>query len=145
MTRHAPAALQAHARALAQAFTIRLIESDQLRPEEAFGLLQLRAVFCGPVIDETTYAVALHELGHLAAPTGIVRHVASGDVGNLQRVEEDAAWTWARHYALEWTPVMDAVARWAEGTYAAPRRPVPPAPAAPAAPPAPRIDWSRYR
>lgn len=83
--------------------------------------------------------MALHELGHLAAPTGALRVTVGGDAANLQRDEEDAAWTWARHYALVWTPVMDALATWAEGTYAAlPTKPT-------NTPPAPQqIDWTRW-
>lgn len=150
-----PAALQSHARDLAKAFNVRLIESDQLRPEEAMAMSGLRIVLSSGVIDETTYAVALHEIGHLASPTGLVRNVTTGDRGNLLRVEEDAAWTWARHYALCWTPAMEAVARWAEQTYAAPSAPAPvPLPAdriiwndQPQAPVAPTksIDWKAWK
>jgi hypothetical protein len=110
--------LQAHARQLAAAFDVRLIEAPVLKPEEALCLSHLRVALCHPIIDETTYAVALHEMGHLASPTGVLRSAVNGDIGRLMRDEEDAAWTWARHYALIWTPAMQAVATWAEGTYA---------------------------
>jgi hypothetical protein len=136
-----PAARQAHARELAAAFNVRLIETAQLQPDEAMAILHLRVALVSPIIDETTYAVALHELGHLIAPTGVVRHVTTGDRGNLQRIEEDAAWKWAKHYALDWTPVMEALATWAEGTY---QRAAPAAPPVPAAPPK-RIDWSDWK
>jgi len=133
--------LQRHAQDLAAAFKLRLIECAQLKPDEALALkLYGGLAFVSPIVDETTYAVALHELGHLVAPTGALRAAGVvGDRANLKRDEEDAAWTWARHYALTWTPVMDALAHWAEGTYAA-------APSAPPAPPAlpQRIDWTRY-
>ena len=127
-----PAALQAHVRHLAAAFNVRLIESDQLKPEEALGLNHIRVALCGPVIDETTYAVALHEVGHLASPTGLLRHVVSGDTGNLQRLEETSAWEWARHYALIWTPAMESVATWAFSTYDTPHPPAHPATPTPA-------------
>jgi len=140
MTAPTPAALQAHARELAAAFNVRLIESAQLQPDEALGMPHLRVALCSTVIDETTYAVALHEIGHLAAPTGVVRGVVEGDRGNLLRIEEAAAWAWARHYALIWTPLMERIATWAEGTYAA-RPAAPPAPAAPR----PRIDWNDWK
>jgi hypothetical protein len=137
-----PAALQAHARELAAAFNVRLIESAQLKPEEAFGRSDLRAVFCAPITEETTYAVVLHEIGHHASPTGVVRGLVEGDRGNLIRIEEAAAWAWARHYALAWTPVMERVARWAEGTYQQAAAPA----AAPQAPVAPkRIDWKEWK
>jgi len=138
--------LQVHARELAAAFDVRLIEDARIRPEEALGIPHLRMVLTHPVIEETTYAIVLHEIGHLAAPLGVVRHVAGGDLGNLRRVEEEAAWGWARHYALEWTPTMEALAQWAEGTYAnfgKPRAAEPPAPVAPIV--RPSIDWSKWK
>jgi len=137
-----PAALQAHAHELAAAFRVRLIEAAALRPEEALGIAHIRVALCSPIVDDTTYAVALHEIGHLAAPLGLVRTVATGDRGNLIRIEEDAAWTWARHYALAWTPAMDAVARWAEGTYAPPPAPIPTAPTTPRTP---AINWKEWK
>jgi len=144
MTRAASATvpeLRAHARELAKAFDVRLIECDQLKPEEAFGRSDLRAAFCVPVIDETTYLVQLHEIGHMAAPTGIVRGLVEGDRGNLMRIEEAAAWAWARHYALIWSPLMERLAVWAEGTYAQAERP-----AEPKAPVAPKsIDWKEWK
>lgn len=134
------AAMAAHAADLAVAFNVRLITSPLLRPEEAFAEVKRRAVFATTIVDETTYAVVLHEIGHLAAPTGsLVSKGARGSM-NLQRVEEDAAWAWARHYALDWTPAMEAVATWAEGTYQAPA----PEPAKPI-PATPSIDWSKWK
>jgi hypothetical protein len=139
-----PAALQAHARELAKAFDVRLIESDQLKPDEALALPNLRVALVSPVIDETTYAVALHEMGHLAAPLGFVPRVAGvvGRPDDMLRTQEDAAWDWAKHYALLWTPLMDRLANWARGTYDEPT-PRPTAPRAPQPTPKP-IDWSRY-
>jgi hypothetical protein len=143
------ATLQQHAHDLARAFKARVIESAQLQPHEAFAAPHLRLVVAAAIVDTTTYAVVLHELGHLAAPTGALPAGTGGDRRALTRVEEDAAWTWARHYALVWTPEMEVVATWAEGTYQPPTPP--PATAAPAAPVAPktptpdRIDWTKYR
>jgi hypothetical protein len=76
---------------------------------------------------------------------GALRGAASGNADNLRRDEEDAAWGWARRMAIEWTPEMEAMARWAESTYHVP-------PAAPAPEPAPeprkpvgqQIDWSDW-
>ncbi len=131
----APQVLRQHARDLAAAFAVRLVETPDIKPDDARALPHLRLALCAPVIDETTYAVALHEIGHLAAPSGVLRAAgATGDEGNLKRDEEAAAWAWARHYALIWTPLMDSVARWAENTYAAaPKRIAP----------TDRIDWTR--
>ena len=135
------AQLQQHARDLAAAFKVRLVLDAQLRPEEAFAVPGRRLVVASTIVDETTYAVVLHEVGHLCAALGDVRmsQAVDGDEQRLKQTEEDAAWTWARHFALIWTDAMEAVANWAEGTYAAP------APPAPRRPSAPSIDWSRYR
>ena len=131
-----------HARDLAVAFHVRLIEDARIRPEEALSLPEPRKIaLVSPILDETTYAVALHEMGHLLAPSGILRTVVEGNPKNLMRLEEDAAWQWAKHYALDWTPAMDALATWAEGTYQPRVRPTPPA----APPPVEHVDWSRYR
>ena len=135
--------LKAHAHALAKGFDVRLIEAAALKPEEALGLSHVRVALCSPIVDETTYAVALHEIGHLAAPLGIVRGQVAAPHQNVLRIEEDAAWAWAKHYALEWTPAMDAVATWARGTYDTPV--APPPPAAPPVPRKPSINWDDWK
>lgn len=136
--------LQRHAHELAAAFDVRLIESGQLKPEEALGLVHIRVALCALIGDETTYAVALHEIGHLVSPSGAVRqHVAAKDArerSNLMIFEEEAAWAWARHNALEWTPLMESVASYALGTYGVVVDP-PPAPA----PARPSINWNDYK
>jgi len=135
--------LQEHARQLAAAFHVRLIESDQVLPEEAFAVPHRRLVLCATVRERMTYAIALHELGHVVAPLGNVRALTAGDPAKLSRDEEDAAWAWARHHALEWAPEMEALAQWAEGSYADPTAA---APADPAPAPAPaHIDWSKWK
>lgn len=144
-----PGQLQQHAQQLAQAFDVRLIECAQLEPHEGFAYGPRRCVFIHPVTDETTYAVALHELGHFLMPMGWInpQDAINGNVANLRRDEENAAWQWARHYALIWTPVMESVATWAEGTYAARAAQPQPSKAAPQAPavPTPQINWSHYK
>lgn len=84
----------------------------------------------GPI----SYAVALHELGHLAAPMGHGMKIkyASGFTQatglllpwdhDLQLVEEFTAWDWARKRALVWTPTMSRVQQWALRTYELGRR-----------------------
>ncbi len=136
--------LQDHARDLATAFDVRLILDARLKPEEALAIPRLRVVLATTITEETTYAVVLHELGHLVAALGAVRTPRDAASLNLQRVEEDAAWAWARHYALDWTPAMEAVAVYARGTYDAPTAP---APQQPPAPPVatPSIDWSKWK
>jgi hypothetical protein len=129
--------LQQHALDLAAAFDVRVVESSQIKPHEAFAAPHLRLVVVSPIVDDTTYAVVLHEVGHLCAPLGVLRTSSTSDALSLKQAEEDAAWTWARHYALDWTPAMDAVAAWAEGTYQPPPPPRRPEPNS-------QIDWSRY-
>ena len=132
------AQLEQHARDLAAAFKVRLVMDAQVQPHEAFALPQRRLVVMSRIVDDTTYAVALHEMGHVCAALGVVDGLVDGDPQRLRQLEEDAAWTWAAHHALIWTPAMDAVAAWAEGTYQTP-------PQAPRKPSQPQIDWRRYR
>ena len=75
-----------------------------------------------PVTDETTYAVALHELGHRLHPIGCLkfemsdtmfltnRYSSARDI-KLTLESERAAWDWAMHNCLgrDWTDVMDIV------------------------------------
>jgi hypothetical protein len=116
------AALVRHAYELAAAFDIRLIETDA-RPEEACAIPALRTVISSPMIDQTIYAIALHEMGHLLSPLGSLRQhetpASAARLHNLMLEEETAAWDWAAHYALEWTPAMQAVREWAYQTYVA--------------------------
>jgi hypothetical protein len=87
------------------------------------------AVMIAPVIDESTYAVALHEIGHCLAPLGRVSHTESTlqmrstgvpatlrDI-RLKVISEEAAWEWAHAHAIEWTVVMDQVESYSIGTY----------------------------
>lgn len=136
-----PEALRKHVVDVAAAFNIKLSFDESLRPEDAaalhlpaleivgttdgsvgINLVKMKLAICRPVVDETSYAVTLHELGHLIAPNGSLpaehaqarsmdRHLA------IQLVEEQAAWEWAVHQAMEWTPVMQSVMDYAIGTY----------------------------
>lgn len=75
-------------------------------------------IMIAPVTDETAYAVALHELGHILHPTGRVNEtdgsptmrrineVATLRDMRLQLLEERSAWEWAQHHALDWTVAM---------------------------------------
>lgn len=119
---------QAHAQALAAAFGVRLIESDKLAPHEGVALPEWRVVLVRSISDESSYAVALHELGHLCAPLGILAAGEGGpnDPARIAKLQEANAWEWARHFALEWTELMEHVARWAEDTYTPPAPPAPP-------------------
>ncbi len=56
-----------------------------------------RKVSIRPVKTAITYAVALHEIGHIL-----------GKNPRLRLDQELAAWAWAKSTALFWTPVMEA-------------------------------------
>lgn len=131
-----------HTRELAGAFGVRLIEDSGLLAENAFALtprlkeetarrllvgpghdlmwwLRDRHRFVGmvvhaPVIDETSYVIVLHEMGHVLSPTGSCRSTERIEPGSIREAnlaldEEEAAWEWARRYACEWTPAMEQV------------------------------------
>lgn len=135
-----PSQYAAHVRQLAAAFSVDLIEEVGRPPDKAFaaqlvptgpladvlasiGLVALKGVVIAPVFDETTYAVALHELGHCLAPNGVRPEKAKLSPAEelfwqMALGEEEAAWAWAQHMALEWTGPMESVRVWALGTYA---------------------------
>ncbi len=121
-----------HCHDLAKAFDVRLIEDSKLPPEHARADVANRTVFSAPIADETIYAVVLHEMGHVLAPAGALRTESTRLSSGLMLHEEQAAWEWAQHYALEWTAVMQGLREWALRTYAE-DTPVP----VPVTPPAP--------
>lgn len=122
--------LARHLSQLARAFGIRVVVRRKMPPHEAgAGYMRVngqntsqRCIIIAPVIDEATYAVALHELGHCCSAFGMLHEHGSRrwrttnqlscmrDV-RLKMEEERAAWEWARHYALEWTDLMTFVER----------------------------------
>jgi hypothetical protein len=107
--------LRDHARAIATAFHILMVEMDR-DPDDAVAILGY-VVVTRFITDDTSYAVAMHELGHCLAPGG---HYAM-DINRLTpRVsldQEEAAWDWAYRNALDWTPAMEQVRTWALSTY----------------------------
>lgn len=120
MTLYSAQQLRKHAHDLATGFGVTLIEVDdpRMQHEQAVALPDMRLAVCTPIIDETTYAIALHELGHVANPAGHVRDARTADSIGLTVFEEEAAWAWARHYAMEWTAVMEqCVEQWALSGY----------------------------
>lgn len=120
-----------HVIALGRAFNVRIGVDKRLQPHDAAAGRNWAGqsiIRIHPVIDECTYVVALHELGHRVAPMGDLTHEMSpfmqmmGTPENLRDVrlrldEEIAAWKWARHYALEWTQLAVQLRRDAFNTY----------------------------
>jgi len=58
-----------------------------------------RRVRLSPVKSDVTYAIALHEIGHIL-----------GDHPKTRIDKEVAAWQWAKTHSLVWTPEMQATA-----------------------------------
>jgi hypothetical protein len=71
----------------------------QFKPNcAARGYRKSRKVKLRPILSANTYAVALHELGHVLGP----------QTGNRLN-EETQAWVWAKANALEWRKPMKNV------------------------------------
>lgn len=110
-----------HARALAKANGVRMLEDSGLAKDCAHATPGLRIVTHAPIVDDTSYIVSLHEMGHIVHPNGLVRDAivpkTATEKITLQIVEEEAAWDWAEANALEWTAGMAAVKTFALKTY----------------------------
>src|SRR5580765_6129402 len=116
--------LRRHAHDLAKAFHVNLVEAVQMArtPEAAIAIPMGRTVVVAPITDESTYAIALHEMGHLVSPWGALH-----GTGNLTREAEDATWARSSYDAVESPPATK------------------PAPPAPAAPIGQQINWRKWR
>lgn len=142
------AQLEQHIRDLADAFSIVLVFDANCKPEQAYSLdgsylpedvrkacllkEDDKIVLCRPIMDETSYAVALHEIGHAVHPLGRVlkavqSQLAKGSdtthprerhrIAGLSLDQEYAAWEWAHANALYWSSAMQQVENFAIGTY----------------------------
>lgn len=111
---------------LCSAFCVRMLLKDMAPDLAAAGHLHSdpndKCIVIARVIDDTTYAVALHELGHCVHPLGMLylecsktmrtkQQLATSRDVRLQLLSEQSAWEWAHHYALEWTEAMTFVER----------------------------------
>jgi len=121
-----------HIADLAKAFNVDLVVRPDMSPDKAGAGFHRstgqKLIRIAPVTEETTYIVAMHELGHCLSPMGQLREEMSltmrtmnqlsstRDVA-LQLEEERAAWEWAQHYALEWTAAMQSVKTMCLGAY----------------------------
>lgn len=134
-----------HVTELAARFGVRLrvyrsSKTEGKRPHDAAALLarssgtenmdECEKIVRVPVVSEdTSYATALHEMGHLLHPLGLVHrrdgslHYRKTDMPvdlrdvRLLMLAERSAWEWARQFAMDWTPAMDYVARLAFNAY----------------------------
>jgi hypothetical protein len=78
------------------------IEWHEGRSDHAFALSELEEVHIIPIRSAVSYAIALHEVGHI--------------LGRRQRsrstiTRERWAWRWAKQNALRWTPAMEQTMR----------------------------------
>jgi hypothetical protein len=73
-----------------------------------------------PIEDEATATLALHELGHAAAPGGTVTRWAT-DADVLRA--EAAAWLWAHQHARVWTAASARLAAMGLNSYIDARQP----------------------
>jgi len=99
------------------------ITVDWRRSARGMSWMPVRKIRIARVTTERSYAVALHEIGHCAAPSAWGRH---------PRLDKElAAWDWAERNALEWTDRMDEERAKAMGWYVQRARrhrwPLPPA------------------
>jgi hypothetical protein len=79
------------------------------RPSRAVAMREFEEVHIPRIKSTTTYAIAMHEMGHLFG-----RHQQS----KRTLVRERWAWEWARKNALIWTVGMERCARNSLGWYA---------------------------
>lgn len=118
--------LKRHVVDLCAAFNVKLVLVADLaqRPERAVshqliakkgGETLAMLVECAPIVDETTYAVALHEIGHCVAPNG--HFIGITEDYQMRLIAEEAAWEWAKWASLDWTPTMEQNMLMSVGTY----------------------------
>ena len=113
--------LREHAFELIKRFGIKMMTAKHV--DRSFALPNQRAVAVVPITGEVEYAVLLHELGHILAPCGFLRpHMKPSDPVTLPVLrliveEERAAWEWAKHYAIDWTPTMEHICSITLGHY----------------------------
>lgn len=127
-----PTELSQHVHDLAQAFHVRVFVRTDMQPHEAAAAETIddrRVIVVSPIIDDSTYAVALHELGHCLSPNGMLppgefsrqyQHSKTPACVRDVRLcieEERAAWEWAHRYAFYWTDLMAFVERLSRSNY----------------------------
>lgn len=103
-----PGELRRHALDLAVAFDIHLLNHGGA-VQEGFAMPDARIVAIAEITEETSYIIALHEMGHIAGPGGFIRTHANTESFTAKLHEEQCAWAWAEHYSLIWTVAMEQV------------------------------------
>lgn len=90
------ATLEKHIRSLARQHKIRIQWTTPKHPDHESANHEERHILIGRIRTKHHYAVALHEIGHLATRS---RHQPA-------LYQEGIAWAWAKAHALTWTPAM---------------------------------------
>jgi hypothetical protein len=119
-----------HAYRLGYEYQVQLRLDPRYNPGQAAADPKNRIVYARPVADDTSYAVVIHEMGHVCSPGGAEHHALPpidftrcpdwNDIFSYldaQVRSEEAAWEWAHEHAIEWTVGMSMVERFAKGTY----------------------------
>lgn len=110
--------MREHAYSIALANRVVLIEEAELaaKPEGACVVKTGSGNFMAlvpPIIGDTHYVVALHELGHVGANAWYGPHADA----SYKLLCERRAWEWARANAKDWTVAMEQVYVYAISTY----------------------------
>ena len=111
--------LSNHIAHLAAANRVKVIMDPTTK--DSSSILKHEIYVRSPVNDDITYAIALHELGHILSPNQAycedynLVHLF-GPTDKIKGLEIDA-WTWARKTALQWTPAMESIAKISLETY----------------------------
>ena len=100
--------MRSHILGLCTSYKLQLVEDSAARYEQGTSLQGLNGrgeavvqlVAIKPVSDEASYCIGLHEIGHCVDPLGWTPSVT-------KLTREYAAWDWAEHNALCWTPTME--------------------------------------
>ncbi len=112
--------LRHHLAALCAQHRVVVLEDDRLELTQALAAPKDRVVVMVPIVDDVTYGIALHEMGHIVAPGGhSTEPVDREAVPGMEQLlgQEDAAWRWAIETALVWSAEMEAMHIWARETY----------------------------
>lgn len=88
--------LEKHVRKLAREHGVKIRWTTKKHPDHESANHNDRCILIGRIRTKHHYAVALHEIGHLATKS---RHLPI-------LYQEGVAWAWAKERALVWTPTM---------------------------------------
>lgn len=113
-----------HLYQLTQTHDIRVMEALGAPPEMNEAHPKLRRIVVAEINNDTSYALALHEMGHVVSPDGhgkshgLCRKCCQDPMYMYDLLtEEFAAWAWAREQAIEWTVGMEQTEKYCIMSY----------------------------